>query len=130
MTAAQEIFNQDALTTLFPAQRSDDFFDALFGDKAEGSYDIHLKFINHTRESKELFFELHLIERPGKCLGCNLTYGLPEVFSRHPIINIKGLANDIAKALEPASTVKNWQLQNTRIVSSNLHIIPLVIELS
>ena len=43
--------------------------------------------------------ELRLHERPNRCLACNLTQGLPQVFSRHPIINVKGIVKEIEKLL-------------------------------
>jgi len=128
MADLHEIFTDDALQKLFPANRADDFFDALFGDAAEGAYDITLKFGGYKPNHQELHFELHLTQRPGKCLACNLTYGLPEVFSRHPVINIKGLVTDINKLVDGQLNCKQWSLTNTKSVSSALHIIPLVIE--
>ena len=128
MADLNNIFTDEALQKLFPAGRADDFFDALFGDAAEGSYDIALKFSGYDSENKYLQFQLHLIQRPGKCLACNLTYGLPDVFSRHPIINIKGLVAEINELLAGKITCKQWSLKSTKSVSSELHIIPLVIE--
>jgi hypothetical protein len=128
MADLHDIFTDDALQKLFPAGRANDFFDALFGDASEGAYDISLKFSGYRSENKELHFALHLIQRPGKCLACNLTYGLPEVFSRHPVINIKGLVADINKLLEGRLNCKKWSLTSTKSVSSALHIIPLVIQ--
>jgi hypothetical protein len=128
MTGLHDIFTEEALRKLFPAARADEFFDALFGDASEGAYDIVLKFAGYQPSDKVLRFELHLIQRPGKCLACNLTYGLPEVFSRHPIINIKGLVADINTLLAGRLTCGPWTLASTRSVSSALHIIPLRIE--
>ena len=127
MAELSELLTDDALKKLFPAERADDFFDALFGDASEGSYDIALKYVTYLPDDKELHFELHLIERPGKCLACNLTYGLPEVFSRHPVINVKGLVDDINTFLNGTLICSDWSLKSTRSVSSNLHVIPLVI---
>ena len=90
---ATRIFNQEKINELFPKERANQFFEALFGDHAEGAYDIALKFIKHTGNS--LQFEFHLTQRPGQCLACNLTAGLPSVFSRHPVINVKGLVGQI-----------------------------------
>ena len=124
-----EIFNQETLLQLFPKTRSDDFFEALFGDASEGAYDICLEFTG-SPNPKSYNFELHLKQRPGKCLACNLTYGLPEVFSRHPGINIKGLAAEIAQKLGHAPDQVTWKLEATRSVSSALHIIPLKISIA
>jgi hypothetical protein len=121
-----EIFSEEVLLELFPRQRSDEFFDALYGDASEGAYDIYLAFAGSPK-AKAYHFELQLKQRPGKCLACNLTYGLPEVFSRHPLINIKGLAAAIAAKLgQPAEQV-TWQLGTTKSISKELYTIPLTI---
>ena len=120
-----KVFNEENLKNLFPANRADRFFDALFGDAEEGAYDICLEFLSVGDD--RLKFEFQLKRRPGKCLACNLTYGLPEVFSRHPIINIKGLVEEVEKILDGQATCKEWQLGSTKSVSKSLHIIPLTI---
>lgn len=124
-----DIFNEDMLTELFPPERADQFFDALFGDPAEGAYDIRLQFKKYAAASNTLHFELHLCQRPGKCLACNLTYGLPDVFSRHPVINIAGLVQEIDKRIADCACGE-WKLGSTQSVSNSLHIIPLRITLS
>ena len=106
MTNAHEIFTQETLQTLFPADRANAFFDALFGDAEEGAYDIRLVYQGHAANTLTLALELH--ERPGKCLACNLTYGLPEVFSRHPVINLKGLTAEIDTLLGEKATCTGW----------------------
>jgi len=122
--SVSEIFTRERLDMLFPKDRADSFFDALFGDAGEGSYDISLEFKKQSEDRLE--FEFHLKQRPGKCLVCNLTYGLPAVFSRHPVINVKGLVQEIVCLLDGASGSK-WQLGNTREISKKLHIIPLTV---
>ncbi len=52
-----------------------------------------------TPESGRLHFDLQLKERPGKCLACNVTYGLPQVFTRHPVIDLKGVVREIETLL-------------------------------
>ena len=125
MAKYAELYTEDTLATLFPPSRTDDFFEALFGDAEEGSYDIELRYVDDNGEAVEL--ELALIQRPGKCLACNLTYGLPTVFSRHPIINVPGLADGVAGIAGRAAS--SWSLGATREHSRTLHSIPLVIEL-
>jgi hypothetical protein len=120
-----EIFTPAVLKELFPDYLADRFFDALYGDAAEGVYDIRLVF-NGLREDR-LEFELRLVQRAGKCLNCHLTYGLPKVFSRHPIINISGLVQNIGKLTDGFAKCTDWQLGNTREVSNDLHVIPLII---
>ncbi len=126
-TNFQEVFSTKVLENLFPKDRSNKFFDALYGDAAEGAYDIQLMF--KDGENKGLLFEFQLNERPGKCLACNLTYGLPEVFGRHPIINVKGLVKEIEKLLDGKAMCKDWKLGTTREISRHLHVIPLEITL-
>ncbi|MDO9566173.1 MAG: pancreas/duodenum homeobox protein 1 [Candidatus Desulfaltia sp.] len=121
------MLNKKAIDNLFPSDRADQFFEALFGDASEGSYDISLEFQSQGENS--LFFEFHLKQRPGKCLSCNLTYGLPEVFSRHPVINIKGIVSAINQSLNVNVRCSRWELGSTRNISRELHIIPLTIYL-
>jgi len=121
-----DIFDQETLLQLFPRSRSDEFFEALFGDASEGAYDIYLAFLG-SPGPKTYNFELQLKQRPGKCLACNLTYGLPEVFSRHPGINIKGLAAEIAQKLGSDPQKVNWKLGITKSISNALHTIPLTV---
>lgn len=121
-----DILDQETLLQLFPRSRSDEFFEALFGDASEGAYDICLAFLG-SPGPKAYNFELQLKQRPGKCLVCNLTYGLPEVFSRHPGINLKGLAAEIAQKLGHDPEKVNWKLGITKSISSALHTIPLAI---
>ena len=121
-----ELFNPESLQQLFPKARSDEFFEALFGDASEGAYDICLEFASNP-DPKTYKFELHLKQRPGKCLACNLTYGLPEVFSRHPGLNIKGLAAELAVKLGLPPEQVTWKLGVTKSVSKALHIIPFIV---
>ena len=122
------IFSLDALKKIFPEDRADQFFEALYGEVEEGAYTIGLKFTGVNSERKTLLFELELQERPGKCLACNLTYGLPEVFSRHPIINIKGLVKEIEGLLGDGLQCTQWSLGRTLEVSKKVHSIPLTIK--
>ncbi|MDM8548682.1 pancreas/duodenum homeobox protein 1 [Desulfobacterales bacterium HSG2] len=119
------IFTQDTLKKLFPEDLTDRFFDALFGDVTEGAYDISLEFRECSQNRLE--FEFHLRQRPGKCLACHLTTGLPTVFSRHPIINIKGLVREIDQLLKGQAECSEWKLGPTRQVSNELHTVPLTI---
>ncbi|MBF0526337.1 MAG: pancreas/duodenum homeobox protein 1 [Deltaproteobacteria bacterium] len=123
----KDIFTATALKKLFPEDRADMFFDALLGDVKEGAFDINLEFKKHN--AKKLVFEFHLKERPGKCLACNLTYGLPEVFSRHPVINVKGVVTKIQEALGERAKCLDWRLGPTQEISHQIHVIPLTINL-
>lgn len=131
MNNPDTVFADDkVLAQLLPKERSNDFFEALFGDAEEGSYDISLRYDGYDAASRSLRFYLDLHQRPGKCLVCNLTHGLPEVFSRHPIINIKGLAEDAAKLLGPEVESTGWKLGSTQQQEAARHCIPLTISIS
>jgi hypothetical protein len=121
----KNLFTKEFCEELLPAGISDSFFEALYGDASEGAYDINLECISIKAESIELAF--NLIQRPGKCLACNLTYGLPEVFERHPLINIKGI---IRKIQDTGVQVKEWHLGSTIEKSNTLHVIPLYLDLA
>jgi hypothetical protein len=121
----QTLFTPETLQRLFPRQRSDEFFEALFGDASEGSYDIELAY--RGIQGNQLLMDLLLHERPGRCLACNLTQGLPQVFSRHPIINIGGLVKEIGELLAGKAVCTDWSLGYTEQRSRSLHIVPLKI---
>jgi hypothetical protein len=122
------ILSQNICEKLFPEDRADRFFEALYGDVEEGAYDIHMKFKEQTRD--KLKFEFQLKQRPGKCLACNLTYGLPNVFSRHPIIDINGLVQKIENLLGEQVKCTEWRLEATREMSKELHVVRLQITLN
>jgi hypothetical protein len=123
----KDIFTKDVLRDLMPPQLSDEFFEALYGDAAEGAYDISLSFNNYEADKKVLTLELQLQERPEKCMACNLTYGLPGVFARHPLINVQGMVKKIEMLLGGVAKCIDWELGRTQTPASNLHIIPLII---
>jgi hypothetical protein len=129
LTDLDKLFTKDVLEDLLPPQLSDDFFEALYGDVDEGAYDISLSYTSYEPEQKILLFDLKLLERPDKCLSCNLTFGLPQVFSRHPIINIKGIVEKIDTMLGTDVNCIGWELGSTQTPASNTHIIPLTIRL-
>ena len=122
------IFTQDVLEKLFPEERTEQFFDALFGDPEEGAYDISLEFKGNNNEKIE--FEFHLHQRPGKCLACHLTQGLPHVFLRHPVLDVKGLVQEIDKLLSEKARCTDWRLEGTQKHSKELHVIPFTIFLT
>jgi len=119
-----KISSQDYLDKLLPMEISDQFFEALYGDASDGAYNIRLEFISANKNRIVLAF--NLTQRPGKCLVCNLTYGLPKVFSRHPLIDIKGM---VKKIEEKGIKVKKWQLGGTQENSPSLHVIPFFLDL-
>ncbi len=124
------IFSDQKLNEIFPEARANQFFEALYGDIQEGAYNIGLKFRKFDPENNRLHFDLELKERPGKCLACHLTYGLPEVFSRHPIINIRGLVIELENLLGDGFKLGHWSLGHTQSVTNALHTIELKIDLT
>lgn len=128
MTDAKNLFTEERLDKIFPADRADAFFEALYGDASDGAYDISLKFLKV--ESNKLIFEFHLKQRPGKCLACNLTYGLPTVFSRHPVINLDKLTEDINALLNGKAFCSGWEVKNTVEVNRSLHLLPVAFSIT
>jgi hypothetical protein len=122
------LFSRETLDSLFPLERSNQFFEALFGDPDEGAYDIRLAFKENQTDT--LLFEFELHQRPGKCLACNLTYGLPKVFSRHPVIDVSGIIDKLDQLLGDRARCSQWQLGSVREVSRELHVIPLTIDIN
>jgi hypothetical protein len=120
----EAVFNNDQMKRIFPESVADRFFDALFGDPDEGAYDIGLVFDKELED--RLLFQFRLTKRPGKCLRCNLTYGLPEVFSRHPAINIQHVVGAIDGLLD-GKAVERWEIGKTREIDESLHLIPLTV---
>jgi hypothetical protein len=121
--AIKKIFTREFCDTLLPPHTTDRFFEALYGDVSEGAYDIRLNCESFRPETVELGF--HLTQRPGKCLVCSLTYGLPNVFARHPLIDIQGMIQKIKEAGVP---VKDWRLGQTIEKKRSLHVIPFYID--
>lgn len=126
MADATSLFTTEWADSVFPAERTNAFFDALYGDCEDGAYDIAFRFAGKEGEAFRFNFELH--QRPGACLACNLTYGLPQVFSRHPLINVNGLIEEIANKLEVAPESLDWDFLQTEELSTKLHIVPLIVK--
>jgi hypothetical protein len=123
----ESVFTPQALADIFPQDRANRFFEALLGDAGEGAYDIGLVFNARRADALEFAFELR--QRPGRCLACNLTYGLPQVFSRHPVIDVKGVVDAIGRRLGNGWQCRAWRLGKTREISRQLHVVPLLIDL-
>ncbi len=117
------LLTPQTLQQLFPKERANQFFDALLGDASEGAYDIELAYRGVS--AGQLILDLRLLQRPGHCLACNLTQGLPQVFSRHPVIDIKGLVQDIEKLAGGAVRCSEWSLGRTEQPDRATHLIPL-----
>jgi hypothetical protein len=116
---------QEQFDTLFPSERTNEFFEALFGDADEGAYNIRIEPNTESETRVDCMFALH--QRPGKCLVCQLTHGLPHVFERHPLINAAGLAKEIAilKGWDPESV--KWTIGETIQHSRALLTIPFAV---
>lgn len=115
--------SREYLRDLLPPQKTDDFFDVLYGGSEAGAYDIELSFQSADENMIRLFFELH--RRPGQCLKCSLTTGLPPVFTRHPVIDAKGMAAKIAT--HAGFEDHEWKIGATEQVSDELHVLPFTI---
>lgn len=128
ISAIDSLFGPETLQQLFPKERTNDFFEALFGDANEGAYDIELSYAG-VRDTT-LTLELNLLERPGCCLVCNLTQGLPQVFSRHPVINVSGIVAAVDTLLGDHASCQEWSLGHTEQRHKERHIIPINILLT
>jgi hypothetical protein len=126
-TSYRTIFSQRVLDQIFPSSRADLFFDALLGDASEGAFDITLAYAGQTDD--QINFEFQLNQRPGKCLACNLTYGLPEVFTRHPVIDVAGVVRQIDSRVINGQQCGEWTIGHTREISRVTHVLPLRIKL-
>ncbi len=125
----ESIITEEFISGLFPPEKTDEFFNALYGGAETGAFDISLHLDGVDRATNSLMLEFWLTERPGKCMACNLTYGLPQVFDRHPVIDIKGISAAIEKVLAPEISVKGWQIGTTEPRNPTLSVIPLRISL-
>ena len=119
---------QSQLDALFPPEKSDAFFDALYGEAEEGAYTIRLEYQSETPTQLNCVFALH--RRPGQCLVCQLTHGLPNVFRRHPVINAAGIARSLAELAGWNPDVIHWEIGETIQKSSSLHLIPFTVSAS
>ncbi len=123
------VITDEFLKELFPPERADEFFEALYGGAETGAFDIELRYRDFNDSQGLLFLDFILTERPGKCMACSLTRGLPPVFERHPIINIKNIVEQIHQKLSPQWSVKDWTLGSTTVINSNTNCIPLMLRL-
>jgi hypothetical protein len=124
-----ELFTNEFLQELFPRGKDDEFFDALYGGAEEGAFDISLTFGSFEPETGRLILEYRLTERPGKCMACSLTYGLPQVMERHPIIDLKGTVEKICQRIGPCWSVEGWTLGRTTPYAPKVNVIPFILQL-
>jgi hypothetical protein len=120
-------FTQKTLDQIFPPEKTDAFFEAMLGDASEGAYDIRL--IYQGMQNNVLQFAFKLIQRPDKCLACSVTYGLPQVFKKHRIIDTENIVNQI-KAIIGNDCIISWELQPTMPIEPNVHLVPLHITIN
>ena len=125
-----DVITDDFLKEIFPPGRDNEFFEALYGGAEAGAFDITLHTNGFDSASNVLHLEFRLTERPGMCMACNLTYGLPEVFKRHPVINAKGIAEEIEKRLQPDWRVEEWSIGSTIATDPKVNSIPFLIKLA
>lgn len=125
MSHYEEVFSAARLLELFPPERTDAFFEALFGGAEDGAYDIRLAFSQGGERRLVFLFELR--QRGHMCLACNLTHGLPQVFARHPVIDARGLAAQLAALVDWPEGSWTWELERTEEVSDALHVVPLIL---
>ena len=126
MSSYEAIFTPACLNEVFPPERTDQFFEALFGGAEDGAYDIRLALLSSSENKLDFLFELH--QRGDACLACNLTRGLPAVFLRHPVINIKGVTAELARRAGWEDGTWEWNLGETDEISRALHVIPLTLK--
>ena len=131
MTIAPDLIDTlltpEKLKDLFPETRADQFFEALLGAADDGAYDITLVYTGI--QAGQLHFNFQLHQRPEKCLSCGLTHGLPHVFARHPVIDVRGVVTAIDDLLADKANCRSWELGKTREISAEMHVIPLMIEI-
>lgn len=118
-----QCINQQLLDEIFPPERADAFFDAIYGGAEDGAYDIELICQEVGEERAALRFCLK--RRQGHCLKCSLTYGLPAVFQRHPVIDINNVAQAVAHIL--GWNNYRWEMGAVVEESADLHYIPFTI---
>lgn len=117
-----QCINQKILDEIFPPERADAFFDAIYGGSEDGAYDISLVCESVEENQAKLRFELK--RREGHCLKCSLTYGLPSVFQRHPVIDINSVADAVGHVLGWSNF--HWDLGKVVEASDDLHYIPFL----
>ncbi len=125
----RQLFSETLLQKLFPPERANQFFEALFGDPEEGAYDIFLVYRWFDEERGLIRLDFELRQRPGRCLACHLTYGLPEVFARHPVINVSGLVEELNRQLD-GLRITGWRLGPTEELGPATHAVPLWLEVT
>ncbi len=123
------MLSEEKVKGLLPRERIEAFFEAFyFGE--EPAYDLELGLGHFDPERKILRLELRLRARPGRCLACNLTWGLPEVFKRHPALDLAGVVSRLEALLPEGSKVVDWDLGPTEEVNEDLHLVPLIVRLA
>lgn len=125
MSRADDHFSEAYLLSVFPPERTVAFFEALYGEDQEGAYDIRLTLEDEQESELRFYFALH--QRPGRCLVCSVTHGLPHVFERHPVIALRSLVTELAGRAGWDLEDVWWRLGKTEEPSAALHRIGLTI---
>ncbi len=119
---------EQKIKTFLPSERVQEFFEAFyFGE--EPAYDLELGLRDWEPQKGLITLELLLKARPGQCLACNLTSGLPDVFKRHPILNLAQVAEDVVRELGDGYELESWELGWTEQINRDLHVVPFIIRL-
>ncbi len=125
MQGIEKLLGPETLNELLPRQNVESFFESFyFGE--EPAYDLSLGFGGISGDLLRL--ELLLKARPGQCLACNLTWGLPEVMAKHPMLDLAGMIKRLEEKL--AVNVASWELGPTEERGADLHVIPILVRLA
>ena len=119
--AVYDVFTPECLNDLFPIQRTNDFFDALFGDAEEGAYDIRLVVDPEESDDGELHFYFELHQRAGRCL---VSSAIPSSISKVWSVTLRaapdgnstmyGGASALRKASPARCTASRWCLSRIK----------------
>ena len=120
--AVYDVFTPECLNDLFPIQRTNDFFDALFGDAEEGAYDIRLVVDPEESDDGELHFYFELHQRAGRCL--RFSSAIPSSISKVWSVTLQaapdgnstmyGGASALRKASPARCTASRWCLSRIK----------------
>ncbi len=123
------MFSREVLQKALPRERIEAFLEAFyFGE--EPAYDMELAFGHFDSQEKLLTLEIRLRARPGQCLACNLTWGLPRVFRQHPLLDLASTVKTVEAHLPNGWRVREWDVGFTEERGPDLHVIPLWLRLS
>ena len=105
------VLTKENLEKIFPRQRANDFFEALFGDADEGAYDIELAYREHNGST--LVMDLLL----RRLLDLGIRLARPGEFSERAFLNGK---LDLAQAEAVADLIESGTEAAVRLASRTL----------